>query len=147
MTRLLVNRSPCPVRPVTTICTGLKAARPGRSRRRYGAHTHAPATAAPTPVGWRERQRVTGRFRRTAVTSVQLASQWSRIWQPSGAGVLPNLVLSGSARTCQERLGRRLSRSSTLDRTCPKRSRTAVMISEQFSFDRRIFGNRPNIPM
>jgi hypothetical protein len=27
---------------------------PGRSRRQHGAHPYAPATAAPTPVDWRE---------------------------------------------------------------------------------------------
>lgn len=34
--------------------------------------------------------------------------------------MLPLPVLSGSGRTRQERLRRRLRRSSTLDRTCPK---------------------------
>ena len=51
--------------------------------------------------------------------------RWStrqgRSWQLSGAGVLPNLALSGPARTCQERLRRRLRRSLTLDRTRPAR--------------------------
>ncbi len=51
----------------------------------------------------------------------------SRIWQLSGAGVLPTLRLSGSAGTCQERLRRRLRRSSTLDRTCPKAPEIAAI--------------------
>jgi len=37
---------------------------PGRSRRRLGAHAFAPAgapaTAAPTPVGWREKRKTPG---------------------------------------------------------------------------------------
>ena len=40
-----------------------------------------------------------------------------RAW---GASMLPQPILSGSGRTRQERLRRRLRRSSTLDRTCPK---------------------------
>jgi len=39
---------------------------------------------------------------------------------PAGVSMLPLPVLSGSSRTRQERLRRRLRRSSTLDRTCPK---------------------------
>jgi hypothetical protein len=45
----------------------------------------------------------------------------------SGAGVLPNLALSGAARTCQERLRRRLRRSPTLDRTRPKAPEMAAI--------------------
>jgi hypothetical protein len=43
------------------ILCSFRAARPGRSRRQLGAHAYAPATAAPTPVGWREKQITPGR--------------------------------------------------------------------------------------
>ena len=74
------------------------------------------------PVGWREKRRQLRAA--SAVRQFQSAARGrdSRIWQLSGADVLPNLVLAGPARTChQERLRRRLRRSRTLDdRTCPK---------------------------
>jgi hypothetical protein len=41
--------------------------------------------------------------------------------------MLPLPVLSGSTRTCQERLRRRLRRSLTLDRTCPKGPEVAAI--------------------
>ncbi len=96
---------------------------PGRSRRQHGAlaaaSAGAPAAAAPSAGRLaRKAQNLGPPLTHSSRQSATLETV-SRIWQLSGAGVLPTSVLSGSARTCQERLRRRLRRSSTLDRTCP----------------------------
>jgi hypothetical protein len=72
------------------------------------------------PVGWREEPSNRGAALANQSVHRPGGGQLGRSWQLSGAGVLPNSVLSGTARTCQERLRRRLRRSPTLDRTCPK---------------------------
>src|SRR6185437_4439532 len=55
--KLRVSVSP----PCENFLYGFQGGPPGRSHRRHGAHASAPAaapaTAAPTPVGWRERTR------------------------------------------------------------------------------------------
>jgi len=65
----------------------------GRSRRRHGALTYAPpgalATAAPTPVGWRESK------------DLRAALKCQSHGLSSGTvSMLPLSVLSGSGRTC-----------------------------------------------
>ena len=86
-----------------------RAARAAAAARSPPLPLDAPAAAAPTPVGWRETQNP-GHHRRIAITGVQPLNVVS---------MLPLPLLSEAGRTRQERLRRRLRRSSTLDRTCP----------------------------
>src|SRR5271166_1637260 len=44
--------------PCENFLYGIQGGPPGRSHRQLGAHAYAPATAAPTPVGWRENAQI-----------------------------------------------------------------------------------------
>ena len=95
------------------------AARAANSARSPLLPLALPQRRRKTPVGWREYPSKRGAALAERSVHRPGGGQLSRSWQLSGAGVLPNAVLSGPARTCQERLRRRLRRSPTLDRTCP----------------------------
>ena len=96
-----------------------RAARAANSARSPLLPLALPQRRRLAPVGWREKRRKLWAANGVRQLSECSSRTVSRIWQLSGAGMLPTLVLSGTARTCQERLRRRLRRSSTLDRTCP----------------------------
>jgi hypothetical protein len=101
---------------------GFKAA-----RRAARTADSARTPALPLALPLRRRQRRSAGAKITKPRAAFDIQQSPGISRGDRVSMLPLPVLSGSARTRQERLRRRLRRSSTLDGTCPKVPEFAVI--------------------
>jgi hypothetical protein len=94
------------------------------TRRTASAPAGAPAAAATNAGRLARKAQSPGPPRHTAVTGGSAAERYACSRCPD---------CPGRVRTCQERLRRRLRRSSTLDRTCPKVPESAAIGSRDRS--------------
>jgi hypothetical protein len=89
------------------------------ARRAARAANTARTPPLPLALPLRRRQRRSAGAKMANLRAAIDVQQSPVISRGEVVSMLPLPVLSGPGRTCQERLRRRLRRSSTLDRTCP----------------------------
>jgi hypothetical protein len=128
----VVPSVPCPQVCPQAVCrlsVRFQGGPPGRSRRRLGALAFAPAgapaTAAPTPVGWREKHEKPGRL-----TYSKFHACWRGVPAPA-AGIVrvrsePVKPICDRRATAPVKLHGECTREDGLDRTCPDLELAAI---------------------